>query len=39
MRMAAIFILLASGDCVANMEMSFEEEMNADHNKTVTPVS
>jgi hypothetical protein len=38
--MAALFILLRSGDCVANMEMNkSEEEINVDYSKTVTPVS
>jgi hypothetical protein len=38
--MAAVLILLSSGDCVADMEMSkFREEMNADYSKIVTPVS
>jgi hypothetical protein len=40
MGMTAVFIILASGDCVANLEMNkSEEDINADYSKTVTPVS
>jgi hypothetical protein len=38
--MAAVLILLESGDCVADMKMNkYEEEINADYSKTVTAVS
>jgi hypothetical protein len=37
--MTAVLILLASGDCVANMEINkFEEEINAYYIKIFTPV-
>jgi hypothetical protein len=38
--MIAVLILLASGKCVANIEVEkFEEDMNVDYSKVVTSVS
>jgi hypothetical protein len=38
--MIAVLIPLASGKCVANIDMNkSEEEMNVDYSKTVTSVS